>query len=47
MVLKPDVGSDKFDTSDVSDLGSDISDRKTVAQYWNPMEISDLVGFVR
>jgi hypothetical protein len=30
MVLEPDPGSDKSDTSDVSEIGSDISDREAV-----------------
>jgi hypothetical protein len=31
-VLEPDPGSDKFDTSDISEMRSDISDREAVLE---------------
>jgi hypothetical protein len=46
-ILEPDSGSDKSDTLDMSDLGSDISDQEPVPWLWNTMEISDLVGYIR
>jgi hypothetical protein len=46
MVLEPDLDSDKFDTSDMSKMGSDISDWAAVPQFWNPMEIYDLIRYL-
>jgi hypothetical protein len=40
MTLEPDLGSDMPDASDMSDL-------ELMPRLWNPMEISDLVGYVR
>jgi hypothetical protein len=46
-ILEPDSGSDMSNVSDMSDLGSDISDLEPVPRLWNLMEISDLIGYVR
>jgi hypothetical protein len=40
MTLEPDLGPDMPDASDMSDL-------ELMPRLWNPMEISDLVGYVR
>jgi hypothetical protein len=31
----------------MSEMGSDISDQVAVPRFWNPMEIYDLVGYIR
>jgi hypothetical protein len=37
----------KSDTSDMSEMGSNISDPEVVPWFWNLMEMSDLVGYIR
>jgi hypothetical protein len=40
MTLEPDLGPDMPDASDMSDM-------ELMPRLWNPMEISDLVEYVR
>jgi hypothetical protein len=46
MVLEPDPGPNKSDTSNMSEMGSDISDQEAVPWFWNLMEISNLVRYI-
>jgi hypothetical protein len=46
MVLDPDPGPNKSDTSNMSEMGSDISDQEAVPWFWNLMEISNLVRYI-